>query len=215
MSCKIDSVAEKYDLDVTQSAYDGVDDYLLQRWTGDDGRSSDGYRSLTEWFNKRLLKRVYDDHNREATGVRLDSEYEALRADDDLTRQELADDLRAAGIDADELASSMVSWSTMRHHLNDCLDGSKETEEASSDWEQESVRIAAQRTEEKADEAVRSLASKGEIADGDAAEITVDVRLECPVCHVRTPLSEAVDRGYVCREHADGAGREQSSEVGD
>lgn len=203
MSCKIDAATREYDLDVPQSAYDGVDDYLLQRWTGADGRSAEGYRSLTEWFNKRLLKRVYDEHNREATGVRLESEYEALRSDDDLTRRELADDLHAAGIDADELTSSMISWSTMRHHLKDCLDGSKETAEASSDWELESVRIAATRTEEKADQAVQSLVSKGEIADGDAAEISVDVQLSCPVCHVRTPLEEAAERGYVCREHAE------------
>ncbi|WP_135822284.1 rod-determining factor RdfA [Halostella litorea] len=203
MSCKIDSATREYDLDVPQAAYDGVDDYLLQRWTGADGRAAEGYRSLTEWFNKRLLKRVYDEHNREATGVRLDSEYEALRSDDDLTRRELADDLRAAGIDAEELTSAMISWSTMRHHLKDCLDGSKAPAEASSDWELESVRIAAERTEEKADEALRSLVSKGEIADGDAAEVSVDVQLTCPVCHVRTPLTEAAERGYVCREHAD------------
>ncbi|GAA0511598.1 hypothetical protein SAMN04488066_10446 [Halorubrum aquaticum] len=203
MSCKIDAAIDEYGVDVAQSGYDGVDDYLLRRWRGDDGRSADGYRTLTDWFNKRLLKRVYDEHNREATGVRLEGEYEALRSDDDLVRREVADDLRGDGIEVEELTASMPSWSTMRHHLNDCLEGSKPTETATSEWELESVRIAADRAAEKAEKAVGSLASKGELADGDDVEIDVDIQLTCPVCHVRTPFREAVDRGYVCREHAE------------
>jgi DNA-binding transcriptional ArsR family regulator len=203
MTCKIDSVIRKYDLDVSQSGYDDIDDYLLQRWTGEDGRSPEGYRSLTEWFNKRLLKRVYDEHNRQTAGVRLESEYEALRSEDELTRRELEDDLLAAGIDADAVTSDMVSWSTMRHHLKDCLDGAKESETAESDWERNSVDIATERVEEKAAEAVQSLTSKGELADSGDPGISVDVHLSCPVCHVQTPFSEAVDRGYVCSDHAD------------
>jgi DNA-binding transcriptional ArsR family regulator len=203
MSCKIDTVIQKHDLGVSQTGYEGIDDYLLQRWTGDDGRPAEGYRSLTEWFNKRMLKRVYDEHNRQTTGVRLESEYEALRSQDDLTRQELEDDLLAAGIDAEAVTSDMVSWSTMRHHLKDCLDGAKESETADSDWERNSVEIASERVEEKAAEAVRSLSSKGEIADSGEPGISVDVQLTCPECHVRTPFSEAVERGYVCRDHAD------------
>ena len=203
MTCKIDTVTQKYDLTVSQSRYDGVDEYLLQRWNGEDGRPSDGYRPLTEWFNKRLLKRVYDRQNRETTGVRVESEYEALRSDDELTKQELRDDLRSDGIDIDAVRSDMVSWSTMRHHLNDCLEGSKDAGTADSDWERESVRIASERVEAKAAEAVQSLVTKRRIADGSNVGISVDVNLSCPVCHVKTPFSEAIERGYVCAEHAD------------
>lgn len=206
MSCKIDTVIQEYDLGVSQPGYDGIDAYLLQRWTGRDGKPSEGYRSLTEWFNKRLLKQIYDSNNRETTGIRIESEYETLRSGDDLTRRELKDDLLATGIDVDSIESSLVSWSTMRHHLNDCLDGTKAPAEATSDWELESVRIASEQTEEKANEALRSLVSKGEIADGRDATIDVNVQLSCPQCHVRTPLSDAVKRGYICQEHAHDAG---------
>lgn len=206
MSCKVDKVIQEYDLGVSQPGYDDIDAYLLQRWTGRDGKPSEGYRSLTEWFNKRLLKQIYDSNNRETTGIRVESEYKTLRSGDDLTRRELEDDLLATGIDVDSIESSLVSWSTMRHHLNDCLDGTKAPAEATSDWELESVRIASERTEEKANEALRSLVSKGEIVDGRDATIDVNVQLSCPQCHVRTPLSDAVKRGYICQEHAYDAG---------
>lgn len=202
MNCKIDKVIREYDLRVSQPDYDGINAYLLQRWTGRDERPSEGYRSLTEWFNKRLLKQIYDGHNRETTGIRIESEYETLQSDDELTKQELKDDLRAAGIDVEAVESSLVSWSTMRHHLNDCLGGTKAPAEATSEWELESVRIASERTEEKASEALRSLISKGEITDGKDANVAVDVQLSCPECHVRTPFSDAVKRGYICQEHA-------------
>lgn len=202
MSCKIDAVIRKYDLGVSQPGYDGINAYLLQRWTGRDEKPSEGYRSLTEWFNKRLLKHIYDEHNRETTGIRIESEYETLQSGDELTKQELKDDLRATGIDVEAVESSLVSWSTMRHHLNDCLDGTKAPAEATSEWEIESVRIASKRTEEKASEALRSLVAKGEITDGKDADITVDIQLSCSECHVRTPFSDAVKRGYICQEHA-------------
>ncbi|WP_135535950.1 rod-determining factor RdfA [Halostella pelagica] len=202
MSCKIDTVVQKHDLDISQAGYGDIDEYLLQRWTGEDGRPAEGYRSLTEWFNKRLLKRVYDEHNRQTTGVKLESEYDVLQSKDELTRQELEDDLRTTGIDADEVTADMISWSTMRHHLNDCLDGTKEMETADSDWERKSVEIASEQVEEKAVEAVRSLSSKGEIADSGEPGIAVNVNLSCPECHVQTPFSKAVERGYVCGDHA-------------
>jgi hypothetical protein len=202
MSCKIDSVIREHELGVPQTEYEGINEYLLRRWTGEDERQPEGYRSLTEWFNKRLLKQVYDEYNREVTGIRLESEYKTLRSGDELTKRELEDDLSADGINVADLESSMVSWSTMRHHLNGCLDGSKPIEEARTDWELESVRIASEQMEETVTEAVSSLISKGEITDGEGADITIGVQLTCPECHIRTPFSQAVERGYICQKHA-------------
>lgn len=207
MTCKIDRVAEAYGLDRPNPRYDDLDEHLLARWTGGDGRRAEGYRPLADWFNRRLLKRVYDEHDRETVGVRLDSEYDALTGDDDLVRREVADDLAADGIDADAVREDMVSWSTMRHHLKGCLDGQKETGEP-SDWERRSVAIARDRAETKVGDALRALDSKGELPGGRAADVDVAVRVACPQCHVRVPFVDAVERGYVCEAHlgsADGS----------
>lgn len=201
MGCKVDKLIEKYDLDTAETRYDSTDQRLLARWTGDDGGSSEGYRPLTEWFNKRLLRALYEQQGRETLGVRVDSDYEVLTGDDDLAREELADDLALDGIDAEEYVSDTVSWSTMRRHLTDCLDGEKPQQRSDSGWERESVRIAREHAEGKVREAVSALSGKGELPGGDRAEIEVDVQVSCPECHIRVPLSDAIARGYICGEH--------------
>lgn len=199
--CKVDRVVERHGLDPARPDFDSVDAYLEARWTGADGRSPAGYRTLAEWFNKRLMKQVYDEHGRETLGLRVDSEFDALTGDDDLVRKEVQDDLNADGIDAAALSEDMISWSTLRHHLNDCLEAEKPSTTGTTDWERESVRIAQERTARKVTEALRSLDSKGELPNASRADVSVQVHLSCPECPVRVPLAEAVSRGYVCGEH--------------
>lgn len=199
--CKVDRVIESYGLDPARDDFDSVDGYLRTRWTGDDGRAPAGYRTLAEWFNKRLLKHVYDDHGRETVGLRVETDYEALTGDDELVRREVMDDLRADGIDAGALCQAMVSWSTVRHHLKGCLGAEKPPDEATTDWERESVRIAVDRVTQKATAALRSLDSKGDLPNAMRAEVDVQVQLSCPECPVRVSLAEALSRGFVCRDH--------------
>jgi len=200
MSCKVDRAVAAFDLDAT-GGYEDIDAELLARWTGEGRHEAAGYRTLTEWFNKRLLKQVYDTNGRETVGTRVESDYEALTGDDRLLREEVLDDLRADRIDADAVADALVSWSTMRNHLNDCLDGSKPTTESDSDWEGRSVEIATEQAANKARDAVRSLAGKGEVVGGDEAEIAVETYLVCPECGLRVSLSQAREQGYVCEDH--------------
>lgn len=199
--CKVDRVVERHGLDPARRDFDSVDAYLAARWTGADGRTAVGYRTLADWFNKRLMKQVYDAHGRETVGLRVDSDYEALTGDDELVGEEVRADLRADGIDAGALSSDMISWSTLRHHLNDCLDAEKPAPSGDTDWERESVRIARERTAEKVAEALRSLDSKGELPNASRAGVSVQVHLSCPECPVRVPLPEAIGRGYVCPDH--------------
>lgn len=199
MSCKVDRVADSFEVTPTP-AFDDLDAELLARWRGDGDREAQGYRSLTAWFNKRLLKGVYDANGRDTVGTRLDSEYEALTGDDRLLREEVCDDLRSDDIDADAVTDALVSWSTMRHHIKGCLDGEKPTTEP-SDWERRSVEIATDRAEEKLSDAVRSLAGKGTISGGDEATATVEAYLSCPECGVRRRFADALERGAVCEQH--------------
>jgi hypothetical protein len=199
--CKLDIVVERYDLDEFETLYDSVDDRLLSRWTGEDGKSSDGYRALTEWFNKRLLKTVYDEHGRDTTGTRVESDYAVLTGDKELLREEVKDELRASGINPEQVQRDMISWSTMRRHLNSCLDGEKQVGGADSDWEQRSVDIASKVAESKVKEALSSLDSAGTLPAGSRANVGVQILLGCPDCQTRIPFEDAVERGYVCKDH--------------
>ncbi|MFB6297628.1 MAG: rod-determining factor RdfA [Salinirussus sp.] len=206
MGCKVDRTVAAFDLEPT-GGYETIDGELLARWTGEDGHEARGYRTLTEWFNERLLTQVYDDNGRGTAGTRVSSDYGALTGDDESLRAEVLADLRADGIDADAVDAALVSWSTMRTHLTGCLDGSKPATGSASDWERRSVEIATERTASKVRDAVRSLASKGEITGADDASIAVEAYLVCPECELRVPVSRARDRGYVCQDHL-GGGRD-------
>ncbi|MDS0282700.1 rod-determining factor RdfA [Haloarcula onubensis] len=212
MGCKVETLTDRYDLTVPGSGDQSLDEYLVTRWTGRDGRSADGYKSLTEWFNKRLLKALYADADRETLGVHLDREYELVTGEDDVERDELAAALAADGLDIERIERELISWSTMRHHLKGCLDAEKDTGEAATDWESNTVEVARQRTEEKAQSVLSSLASKARLADAESAEVDVQVKLGCPDCSVRVPFDEAVDRGYVCEQHVSAEGEEKTVE---
>lgn len=199
--CKLGSVAVRHDLGPSTAEFDSLDEELEARWTGSDGFQEHGYRTLTEWFNRRVLKRVYDQHGRETTGTRLESEYEALMGADELTRLEVVDDLAADGIDADSLLQDTISWSTMRTHLTECLEGTKERAKATTDWERDTIEIARGHAKGKIAEAVASLGSKNKLAGGTEAAISVDIQLECDQCSTSVPLVVALDRGYVCGTH--------------
>jgi len=198
MGCKVDRAVERFGL--TGTGGGDLHGELLSRWRG-EGYPEQGYRRLTDWYNTRLLKQVYDAHGRPTVGTRVESDYEALTGEDRLLREEVLDDLRADGVDAEAVAGALVSWSTMRHHLNDCLEGSKPTPESDSDWERRSVAIATDRAAEKVADAAGSLASKGAVAGADGAEVAVEAYLVCPECGLRVSFAQARERGYVCRDH--------------
>lgn len=200
--CKVDDAIEEYGLGVPGSGPGSLDGYLVDRWTGADDRGAVGYRTLAEWFNRHLLGRVYDEHGRRTTGVRVESEYEALTGDDDIRREEVVADLESDGIDAESVVDDMVSPRTMHRHLTGCLGAEKEASGARTDWERASVERAREQLEEKVAEASRSLASKGELRGADAAEVEITIYLACPECATRVPFEAGRHRGYVCEEHS-------------
>ncbi len=203
-TCKVDEVVERYDLETADPRYESLDEGLLGRWTGADDHEAVGYRPLTEWFNKRLLRQVFDEHGRDALGDRIDHDYRALTGDDDLVREEVVESLEADGVDAETVREDMVSWGTMRTHLKECLGGTKDRPTGSGDWERETVSMARSFATEKVESAVSSLASKGAIAGVDDASVSIAVQLACDHCPTRVPFEVALDRGYVCEQHADG-----------
>lgn len=200
--CKIDRVVDRYGLSDADPKHESIDDALLERWMGDGDHTTTGYRPLTEWFNKRLLRRVFDEHGRDTFGTRVDHDYDALTGDDDLLREEVEESLATDGIDAERVRSDMVSWGTMRTHLKDCLGGEKERDAAASDWERETVEMAKGFATEKVENALSSLSTKGELAGYDTASVSLQVHLDCEHCPTRVPFEVALERGYVCERHA-------------
>lgn len=199
--CKVDDAITKYNLTAPTADVGSLDDYLVDRWIGADDYQAIGYRPLAEWFNKRLLKHVYDVYGRSTIGTRIKSDYEALTGDDDLVREEVIGDLEADGIDAESLIDDMVSPRTMHRHLDTCLDAEKKTPDAQTDWERESVDKAREQLERKVTKAARSLASKGEFLGADEADIDIEIYFSCPKCTTRVPFEVGRHQGYVCKEH--------------
>ncbi|MEF8771093.1 rod-determining factor RdfA [Halodesulfurarchaeum sp.] len=198
--CKVGRVSAQYGVRGTSPTFDSIDETLLARWKGREGLREHGYRTLTDWFNRRLLKQTYEKHGRRTSDTQLAAEYDILVGDDDLERLELSDELATDGIDADAIRTDMVSWSSMRVHLTNCLGGEK-VRKAETDWERNSIEIARSQAVTKISEAVSSLGSKGRVDGGASASVSVDVQLECSQCGSTVPLVVALDRGYICETH--------------
>lgn len=196
--CKVERTIEQYGL---AGEGEPMDRTLLRRWRGEGDVEADGYRTLTDWFNRRLLKQVYDEHSRTTMAARVETDYELLTGDDDLARDELLADIARDGIDGDELRDDLVSWSTMRHHLQDCLDGKKPTRTGTTDWEADTVAATRESARSRVEKVLRSLDSKGKLPDAGDAELHVEFQLSCPHCPTRVSLDTAMERGYVCADH--------------
>lgn len=199
--CKVGRVVEEYGLAGADPRHGSIHEGLLARWRGEGDHEGSGYRTLTSWFNRRLLWRVSVDHGRDTAGGRVEHDYEALSGEDDLRREDVLDSLRADGIDADRLLSDMVSWGTMRTHLTDCLDGEKGSDPAGG-WERDSIEMARSFAREKVESALSSLESRGELDGVDSAAVSIQVQVQCEECPTRVPLEVALERGYVCETHA-------------
>jgi len=206
--CKVDSLIEKYDLRVSSPEYDSVGGYLAERWVGADGRSPQGYRTLADWFNERVLEAVYERHDRPSVGIHLDREYDLIRGDDSLDRGELRADLAAYDIDIETVRREMVSGSTMHNHLRNCTDVEKRepASETTSDWQRDTHDVARNLAKSKVASTLSSLSSSGRVPRAAEAEVDVEVKLTCPDCSTRVPFEVALDRGYICPDHSPDAG---------
>ncbi len=199
--CKVGRVADRYDVEADHDDFDDLDRELTALWKGEGRFEERGYRSLSTWFNKRLLRSAYEANDRLTLGTRLDDEFETLTGDNDIARDELLDDLTQDGIDGERLHKDMISFSTLRRHLTDCLGDEKETREAETDWERTSVEIASDRLVEKVEKALSSHETKGRIEGATDADVSVRVQLSCPECPTRRTLNETLRLGYVCEAH--------------
>lgn len=215
--CKVGRVIRTRKLDRDFSEGD-TNDYLIDRWLGRREYSEMGLRPLTDWFNKQLLKKAYAATRRSATETRIESDYDALRSDDEITKGEVIDDLKTDNIDGGDIVDDFISKSTLQRHLTDCLETEKQTENRSkSNWEGERVEYVQEIVGENVEGALRSLDNRDELPGATEAITEIPVILRCPECNTRVRFKTARERGYICEEHLGTASETgtDSSDAGD
>jgi len=203
--CKVDRIRAAHDISPPGRAGEDLDTYLVDRWTGRGDAEPTGVRTLAEWFNKQVLRAVYRDHGRPDSSVRIDSDYAALRGEGiaDHERAELLSELADDGIDGESTAKQFIGKSTLSRHLKGCLDATKDTPAAETEWEIDRIRVATGNYRSHLESALGSLDTKGRIAGVDEAELQVQTYLSCPHCPTRVTVETAYEQGYVCADHHD------------
>jgi len=203
--CKVDRIRAAHGITPPARFEGDLDSYLVARWTGEGEMGPAGLRTLSEWFNKQVLKTVYRDHGRSDSSVRLDSDYEVLQGDDipDHKRAELRSELADDDIDSETTTKQFIGKSTLSRHLKDCLDASKDTPTSETEWEINRVRIATNTYRSHLESALQSLGNKSRISGVEGAELQVQSYLSCPECPTRVTVEQAYEQGYVCADHRD------------
>jgi len=201
--CKVDRVRANHDI-LPPSRVDGdLDDYFVAKWTGESGTEPVGVRTLTEWFNKQVLKTIYRTHGRSDSSIRIDSDYKALQGNEipDHERAELLSELADDGIDGEATMKQFIGKSTLSRHLKECLDATKETPESQTEWEIDRVRVATNTYRSHLESALQSLGNKDRISGVGEAALQVQSYLSCPECPTRVTVQQAYEQGYVCADH--------------
>jgi hypothetical protein len=162
------------------------------------------YRSLTEYFNTRLLQRAVEESGLDDAGSSLwtlfsDDFVEQLHAvltDDsgsDSKRAEVRARLQNAGIDTDRLEGAFVSHVTMGTHLVNCLDldpsstNPRDVEDSVS-----VIQWARNRATEVIDAAVCQLRRDEAIRTG-TLDVEILVYVTCSDCGDTMPFQRLLD----------------------
>jgi hypothetical protein len=196
-------VQSEFDISPPVRAGEDIDTYLVDKWIGGGSKEATGLRTLTEWFNKQILKKVYREHGRSDSTVRIDSDYRALQNKEipDHEREELILELADDGIDGKTIKKHFISKSTLSRHLKNCLDASKESSDSETEWEIDRIRVATNTYRSHLDSALQSLDNKEEISGIADSELQVQAYLSCSKCPKRVTVETAYEQGYVCPDH--------------
>lgn len=201
--CKVDRIRDSHGISPPSRVDRDLDTYLVARWTGKGETEAVGVRTLTDWFNRQVLKRTYRKHGRSDSTVRITSDYKALQGDGtpEHERAELLSELAEDGIDGEAMATQFISKSTLSRHLKECLDATKDGPESETEWEIDRVRIATNTYRSHLESALQSLEHKDQISGIGDATLQIQSYLSCPECPTRVTVEQAYEQGYVCVEH--------------
>jgi hypothetical protein len=194
MAGKIVRAAEKFDLEDRLSR--DLDAALVRRWNG-IGHEEMGVRSISNWFNQKLMQVAYDEAGLSTLDSRIQSDYEALTEGDGMVKDSVMIELEGEGVDPEELIDHFVSGPTIYRYLTDNIGAEKEKEEEDKEWEADAIDYQIDKLNTTIEEALSSLESKGKLdIEGD---FDSDVRVYVEDGCGRTSLSKALNQGYISK----------------
>ena len=186
-SCKVGQLSEEYDFD--------INDELVARWTGESGES-ESVRTLSDYFNRRLLRAEMRNADIELVEGRVENLYELLTDEDRLeaVRLQAHSTLEGNGVDVDRVTDQFISHQTMYRHLRNCLGAEKGRNELSVEKERNRIHSVQRRSESVVDDAVTRLRDGGEL-DVDEFEVLINFRVTCEYCGTLYDITDFLDTG--------------------
>lgn len=160
-------------------------------------------RDLAAFTNTRMLERALADAGADVVGD-PDSLYRALTdAADTGTRVEVESTLDREGVDVEALRDAFVSHTTVKTHLNDCLDVATDRElSVDPEAERGTIEWARTRSERVIEESLSRLRRAGELDTGPLA-VAGTVRVTCEDCGRSYRLHDLLDAGGCDCERAE------------
>jgi len=182
--CKVGRTIDYHQLD-------DLDEELVRRRRNSDA----SLRDLAEYVNRRVLERSIANAERtpgaeEALFGALDDTeavaaiYEALEGDDVSPdrRARVRTRLGQAGVDVEDTRERYITHTTLRHHLNRCLDvDTARSETIDPDGATDTIEWIRTRCRAIVERTLERLHSAGEL-DTEAFDVSVSVRVTCTEC---------------------------------
>lgn len=187
-TCKVSTLAREY-------GFDDVHEELIARWTGTRGEA-ESIRTLTDRFNRRLLRAEMRDADIELVEGQVENLYELLTDEDrlDAVRLQARSSLAGNGIAVDRLEDRFISHQTMYRHIRNCLDAEKERNTLTVDKERDRVHSIQHRAENVVDDSITRLRDGGKL-DIDEFEVLINFRITCEHCGTLHDITDLLDAG--------------------
>lgn len=198
--CNVARIAAEYDIHPSGLAYGSLDEYLVARWKGDNVLEPDDINRITNWFNRRLLSKRYEQADRKHISAEISSDYRTLQEGNSDTQEELLADLEMSGIEGLAIKEEFIDPADLRSHLCSCL-GEEQFQEDSEQLIGDEVHQLKSEFAVEVKELWSSL-SQDAISKAESPDMKdVVVVISCPRCSATSTLEKVVECGYVCEDH--------------
>lgn len=161
----------------------GLDEELVQRWTGED-REQYSLRELAEFFNKQLLQAVLDDAGMTVHERELDYQYKIL-TDKSVTsgmRTEAIRTLENEGIDYEKVQQDFVTHQAIYTYLSNYHETQYKSETSNQlEKDLNTINQLRSRTAAVIESTIERLNNTDRISIGNE-DIIIDIKIVCHDC---------------------------------
>jgi hypothetical protein len=169
----------------------GINDRLRGEWGEKDGMS---VRELTDWYNKRVLKSVFNDQNKMLLDGEVDLIYDLLTSEEASAgmKVQTRHRLKKHDINDEKILSDFISRQTLYRHLNNCLSLSYSPPSDDIDPSQKFRNKISQlegRVAIVSKDGLKQLRNKGTLHIEDP-EIIVNISVLCKECNYMTTATD-------------------------